>query len=60
MNPNNQIPGLDGTAFSIIDFDDNKLNAKCDAAHKILATIEQKKNVTLDIIMLIPEGISIP
>ncbi|CAD8087530.1 unnamed protein product [Paramecium sonneborni] len=56
LNPQNQIPGLDGTAFSIIDHDENKLNARCDAVNKILQLIEQRNKQKLEIFMLIPEG----
>ncbi|CAD8135625.1 unnamed protein product [Paramecium pentaurelia] len=56
LNRNNQIPGLDGTAFSIIDSDDSKLNLQLEAINKILSLIEQKKNHTFEMMMLIPEG----
>ncbi|CAK86128.1 unnamed protein product (macronuclear) [Paramecium tetraurelia] len=56
LNPQNQIPALDGTAFSVIDPDENKLNARCDAVNKILQLIEQRNKQTLEVIMLIPEG----
>ncbi|CAD8173006.1 unnamed protein product [Paramecium octaurelia] len=56
LNPQNQIPALDGTAFSVIDPDENKLNARCDAINKILQLIEQRNKQTIEVIMLIPEG----
>ncbi|CAD8043037.1 unnamed protein product [Paramecium primaurelia] len=56
LNRNNQIPGLDGTAFSIVDSDDSKLNLQLEAINKILSLIEQKKNPTFEMMMLIPEG----
>ncbi|CAD8162164.1 unnamed protein product [Paramecium pentaurelia] len=56
LNPQNQIPALEGTAFSIIDHDENKLKARCDAVYKILQLIEQRNKQTLEVIMLIPEG----
>ncbi|CAD8061297.1 unnamed protein product [Paramecium primaurelia] len=56
LNIQNQIPALEGTAFSIIDHDENKLNARCDAVNKILQIIEQRSKQILEIIMLIPEG----
>ncbi|CAD8139577.1 unnamed protein product [Paramecium pentaurelia] len=56
MNRNNQIPGLEGTAFSIIDSDDSKLNSQLEAINKILQLIEQKKNSIFEMMMLIPEG----
>ncbi|CAK72981.1 unnamed protein product (macronuclear) [Paramecium tetraurelia] len=56
LNPKNQIPALEGTAFSIIDHDENKLNARCDAVNKIFQLIEQRSKQILEIIMLIPEG----
>ncbi|CAK75246.1 unnamed protein product (macronuclear) [Paramecium tetraurelia] len=56
LNRNNQIPGLEGTAFSIIDYDDNKLNSQLEAINKILQLIEQKKNPNFEMMMLIPEG----
>ncbi|CAD8133241.1 unnamed protein product [Paramecium octaurelia] len=56
LNRNNQIPGLEGTAFSIIDYDDSKLNSQLEAINKILQLIEQKKNPNFEIMMLIPEG----
>ncbi|CAD8139318.1 unnamed protein product [Paramecium octaurelia] len=56
LNRNNQIPGLEGTAFSIIESDDSKLNLQLEAVNKILSSIEQKKNPTFEMMMLIPEG----
>ncbi|CAD8053122.1 unnamed protein product [Paramecium sonneborni] len=56
LNRNNQIPGLEGTAFSIIESDDSKLNLQLEAINKILSLIEQKKNQVFEMMMLIPEG----
>ncbi|CAD8080899.1 unnamed protein product [Paramecium sonneborni] len=56
LNPQNQIPALDGSAFSIIDHDENKLNARSDAVNKILQLIEERSKQKLEVFMLIPEG----
>ncbi|CAD8194230.1 unnamed protein product [Paramecium pentaurelia] len=57
INYKNQIPELDGVAFTIDDSGENKMNAKCDAALYIIQLLQERCKQQINIILLIPEGI---
>ncbi|CAD8192493.1 unnamed protein product [Paramecium octaurelia] len=57
VSQKNQIPELEGLAFTIDDPAENKMNAKCDAILHILSSLQDRCKQQINIILLIPEGI---
>ncbi|CAD8106620.1 unnamed protein product [Paramecium primaurelia] len=57
VSQKNEIPELEGLAFTIDDPVENKMNAKCDAVLHILQSFQERCKQQINIILLIPEGI---